>query len=205
MLKVFHVAGTRSVRPVWLCYELDLPVLVEQIDFTSEYRDSKEWRAISPAGKVPALIDDDLVMFESGAMVDYILERYGDGRLRPQPGTAQSAHYHQWCWFAEATLIRPLGLYRVLRAKNETVESLVSEGKRKFDACLAVVEDTLADRRYMIGSEFTAADVMMGYSVAMVERLLGKDYPNTTEYLRRLKDRAAYQKVLSLAEERPPV
>lgn len=203
MLKVFHVPGTRSVRPVWLCYELNLPVIVEQIDFSSEYRNSKEWRAISPAGKVPALIDDDLVMFESGAMVDYILERYGEGRLRPKPGTPQSAHYHQWCWFAEATLIRPLGLYRVLRARNETIENLVSEGKGKFEACLTVVEDTLADRPYMLGSEFTAADIMMGYSVAMIERLLGKNYPHITQYLERLKERNPYQRVLSLAEEQP--
>jgi len=161
MLTVYHVPGTRSVRPIWLCYELDLPVKVEQIDFSSEYRNSKEWRAISPAGKVPALIDDDLVMFESGAMIDYILERYGGGRLHPQSGTSQSAHYRQWCWFAEATLIRPLGLYRVLRAKSEKIENLVVEAKDKFEACLAVVEDTLADRPYLLGPEFTAADIWM--------------------------------------------
>jgi glutathione S-transferase len=203
MLTIYHVPGTRSVPPIWLCYELDLPVTVKQIDFSSDYRDSKEWRAISPAGKVPALMDDDLVMFESGAMVDYLLERYGEGRLRPQPGTPQSAHYRQWCWFAEATLIRPLGLYRLLRANNETIEGLVSEGKSKFEASLAVVEETLGNRPYMLGSEFTAADIMMGYSVAMIERLLGQDYPHTMQYLGRLKERPAYQKVLSLAEERP--
>lgn len=202
MLKIYHVPGTRSVRPIWLCYELDLPLMVEKIDFSSEYRNSKEWRAISPAGKVPAMIDDDLVMFESGAMVDYILERYGAGRLRPQPGTHESAHYRQWCWFAEATLIRPLGLYRVLRAKDEKVESLAAEAKEKFETCLAVVEETLADRPYLLGSEFTAADIMMGYSVAMIERLLDEEYPHTTEYLERLKDRAAYQKVLTVADGR---
>jgi len=199
MLKIFHVPGTRSVRPVWLCYELDLPVQVQQIDFSPAYRDSKEWRAISPAGKVPALIDDDLVMFESGAMVDYILERYGEGRLRPRPGTAESAHYHQWCWFAEATLIRPLGLYRVLQAANQTLESLVSEAIGKFEATLAVVERALAEGPYMLGAEFSAADVMMGYSVAMIERLLDERYPHTRAYLARLQDRAAYQRVVSLA------
>ena len=88
MIKMYHVRGTRSVRPLWLCYELDLPVELEPIDFSSEYRDAPAWRAISPAGKVPALSDGDLVMFESGAMVSYILERYGEGRLRPTSGTA---------------------------------------------------------------------------------------------------------------------
>ena len=84
MLKIFHVPGTRSFRPIWLCYELDLSVDVEPIDFSSSFRDSNEWRAISPAGKVPAMIDGDLRMFESGAIVDYILERYGEGRLQPE-------------------------------------------------------------------------------------------------------------------------
>lgn len=69
---------------------------------------------------------------------------------------------------------RVVRLYRVLRARNETIESLVSEGKDKFESCLAVVEHTLADRPYMLGAEFTAADIMMGYSVAMIERLLGE-------------------------------
>src|SRR5215472_11044451 len=104
MLRIYHVPGTRSVRPIWLCYELDLPVEVERIDFSQAFRNSPKWRAISPAGKVPALTDDGVTMFESGAMVDFILERYGEGRLRPEPGTAASALYHQWCWFSEATL-----------------------------------------------------------------------------------------------------
>ena len=70
--------GTRSVRPIWLCHELELPVEIEPIDFAPAFRDSAQWRAISPAGKVPAMVDGDLTMFESGAMVDYILERYGN-------------------------------------------------------------------------------------------------------------------------------
>ncbi len=91
MLKIYHVRGTRSVRPIWLCYELDLPVQIEPIDFSPAFRNSPQWRAISPTGKVPAMADGDMTMFESGAMVDYILERYGEGRLRPTPGTAEGA------------------------------------------------------------------------------------------------------------------
>ena len=204
MLKIFHVPGTRSVRPIWLCHELGLPVKVEQIDFSTEFRDSRQWREISPAGKVPALIDGDLVMFESGAMVDFILERYGEGRLRPPPGTAESALHHQWCWFAEATLIRPLGLYRVLRAKNEDIKSLVAEAEEKFRTSLAVVEDALEDKEYLLG-DFGAADIMMGYSVAMIQRLLDQRYPRTTDYLARLKSRDAYQRVLAATGSRRSV
>ena len=170
-----------------------------QIDFSSEYRNSAEWQAISPAGKVPALVDGDVTMVESGAMVDYLLDRYGDGRLQPTPGTADSAAYRQWCWFAEATLIRPLGLYRVLRAREEAIDSLVDEAQQKFRDSLAAVESALTGRPYLLGAEFTAADIMMGYSIAMIERLLTDNEPNLTAYLARLKTRPAYQRVVALS------
>lgn len=198
-MKIYHVPGTRSVRPLWLCYELGLAVDVETIDFSAEFRNSEAWRAISPAGKVPALVDGDLAMFESGAMVDYILERYGDGRLHPEKATSESAIYRQWCWFAEATLIRPLGLYRILRARKEPVEALIDEAERKFRDSLSAVESQLAGQQFLLGSEFSAADIMMGYSVGLTERFLANGYPNLQAYLDRLKTRAAYQRVTQLS------
>ncbi len=199
MLKIFHVPGARSVRPIWLCYELGLRVDVEKIDFSPMYRDSEEWRAISPTGKVPAMVDGDLRMFESGAMVDYLLERYGNGRLYPKPGTTESAAYRQWCWFSESTLIRPLGLHRVLRARKEPIDDLVDEVERKFRDSLNAVEAELDGKEFILGADFSAADIMMGYSLALIERLLGDDNPNLHDYLDRLKAREAYQRVANLA------
>lgn len=197
MLTIYHVPGTRSVRPLWLCYELDLPVTVTLIDFSPAYRDSAEWRAISPAGKVPALRDGELVMFESGAMVDYLLERYGAGRLHPAPGTPESALHHQWCWFAESTLLRPLGAMRVLRSKAEP-ESLVTYAEEKTRECLGVVEVRLADRDYLLGGTFGAADIMMGYALGLLERRFDGGYPRCAAYLDRLRARPAYQRVAAL-------
>lgn len=198
MLKIYHVPRTRSVRPIWLCYELELPVDVEFIDFSPKFRHSPEWRAISPAGKVPAMVDGDLAMFESGAMVDYILERYGKGRLQPTLGTPESAAYRQWCWFAEATLVRPLGLIRLLRAREESIGGLIDEAEAKCRDSLSAVESALSDRPYLLGDEFTAADIMMGYSVAMAQPLLGDQSPNLQAYLARLMSREAYQRVAAL-------
>ena len=64
MLTIYHAAGTRSMREIWLCHELDLPLTIETVPFTAEFRASDEWRAKSPSGKVPAMQDDGLVMFE---------------------------------------------------------------------------------------------------------------------------------------------
>ena len=199
-MKIYHVPGTRSVRPVWLAFELGLKVDVEIIDFSPDYRDSKAWRDISPAGKVPALVDGDLNMFESGAMVDYILARYGEGRLAPRLESRDYAKYRQWCWFAEATLIRPLGLYRLLRARSEPVDSLVDEARRKFSDSLHAVELCLHDRTYLLGEEFSAADIMMGYSLALVERLLTDEQQNIRNYLSVLAERPAYKRVAKIGK-----
>ncbi len=199
MLKIYHVRGTRSVRPIWLCYELDLPIKIEPIDFSPAFRNSPEWRAISPAGKVPAMTDGDMTMFESGAMVDYILERYGEGRLRPAPGTAESAIHHQWCWFSEATLARPLGLNRLLRHEAERNEAVAADGEQKARVCLEAVDQAVSDRDFLLGSEFGAADIMMGYSLQLVANLkvLDEQYPNAQAYLERLKSRDACTRAMN--------
>lgn len=109
MLTIYHVSGTRSVRPISLCHELDLPLPITTVDFSPQFRATPQWRAISPAGKETILTDGDLTMFESDAMVDDILERYGQGRLRQPSGTEQSALRHRWCGVSEVTLIGGLG------------------------------------------------------------------------------------------------
>ncbi len=198
MLKIYHVPGTRSVRPIWLAYELGLDVEIIPVDFSPAYRNSPEWRAISPAGKVPVLSDGDVTMFESGAMVEFILDRYGDGRLRPESGTAESALYLQWSWFAEATLSRPLGLHRIMTSAKEGGEALSAEGVQKTQSALKAVEQGLADRDFLLTSGFTAADIMTGYSLELLANLgvLDTEYPRSCAYLERLKARDACKRAM---------
>ena len=199
MLKIYHVRGTRSVRPIWLCYELETAFEIAPIDFAPEFRNSPQWRALSPAGKVPVMTDGDMTMFESGAMVDYILERYGEGRLRPTPGTTASAMHHQWCWFSEATLARPLGLYRIMQADAQSLPSLPAEAEQKARDCLAVVDQAVADRTFLLGPAFDAADIMMGYSLQLIAglKLLDDTYPHAQAYLERLKERPACKRAMN--------
>ena len=84
-------AGTRGARPIWACEELGIPyeiIDVGDLAASAEYRKSPEYRKLNPVGKVPAMTDGDLKMFESVAMMQYILDRYGGGQLQPAPGTA---------------------------------------------------------------------------------------------------------------------
>ena len=200
MLQIYHVPGTRSVRPLWLCYELGLDCRVEFVEASPQHLVSAEWLALSPAGKIPVLVDGPVAMFESGAMVDYILEHRGDGRLLPRRDPAEYAAYRQWCWFAEATLIRPLGLFRLLKGRTGTADDLVADAEDKFFRSLQALEGALADGRpFLLGERFTGADVMMGYSVALLARLLDGRFPSTVAYHQRLVARPAHRQVQALS------
>ena len=197
MIKIYHVAGTRGLRAIWTCEELSIPYEVEVVNFDPRYRASPEWRSINPVGKVPAMSDGDLVMFESGAMVQYLVDRYGNGRLQPEIGTADHALYLQWSWFAEATFSRPLG--EVVNHGREfpgdrQIPEVVEEMKNRASLSLDAVADEVADKEYLIANRFSAADIMMGYTIMLADRLLGKPLPQKIlPYWERLSEREGYQ------------
>lgn len=199
MIKIYHAQGTRSVRPIWLCHELELSIEIERVPFTPEFLSSKEWLIISPGGKLPVLEDGDLRMFESGAMADYILQRYGEGRLQPELGSSDWALHQQWCWFAESTLARPLGINRMLNA-DKYEEPLASAAREKIESSLSVVEQALENQLFIVGDEFSAADIMLGYSLVLIQRfgILNDRYPLTTAYVSSLLDREALKRTLAI-------
>jgi len=149
MIRIFHAKGTRLMLAIWLCEELGVPYEIEVIDFSPEARARPEWRALSPTGKVPVLTDGDLTMYESGAMVDYILERDSGGRLEPAPGTENSALCRQWCWFAEATFARPLGEivnHGRVAPEGGTVDFVIEDCKARARLCLETSDAYLCRR-----------------------------------------------------------
>ena len=198
MLKLYHVPGTRSARIIWLCEELGLIYEVETISFKPEYRLSPEWLAKNPVGKVPAMEDGGLTLFESGAMVQYILDRYGNGRLEPSRGTNEHALYMQWSWFAEATFARPLGeIVNHRRNFDPPLPGAIEEMQGRARLCVTALNSALAGRDYLAG-EFSAADIMTGYSLMLCERLAPwKDEPHVTRYWNALRERPAAIKALS--------
>lgn len=201
-MKVFHVPGTRSIRVIWLCHELDVPIDVETIPrFDAAFKASPEWRAKSPTGKVPVLEDGAITMYESGAMVAYILDRYGPGDLVPSDPD-QLAMYHQWCWFAEATFARPLGDIihnTVIKAPEDRIPAIVPDATHRARLCLDGIEACLATRTHLLGDDFSAADIMMGYSMLLAERtgVLTADHPHSQRYFAALQQRDAFQTALA--------
>ena len=196
MIRIYHAPGTRSIRVMWLCEELGLEYEVVAVDFSAEYRASPEWRRLNPVGKVPVLIDADLTMFESGAMLQYLLDRYGDGRLQPEAGTPEHAIYLQWCWFAESTFARPLGEivnHRRALPEAEQSDAAIAEMQERSRLCIQALDPVLADRPYLLGETFSAADIMTGYSLMLATRLVPGGFPsNVAAYWQRLCERPGY-------------
>lgn len=196
MITLYHVPFSRSLRVRWLLEELGLPYRLETRGFGDLRR--PEHLALHPLGKVPALADGDVVLFESGAILQHLLERYGEGRLEPKAGTPERSLYWQWFHYAEASVAPPLGLivrHTVLLPEAERLPAVAEWARAQAAQMLAPVERALAGRSWLL-SEFSAADVMMGYSVKLASllRLLGDVTPSLTAYLARCEERPAYRR-----------
>lgn len=201
MIRIYHAPRTRSIRIIWLYEELGLPYARVPLDFSATYRASPEWRAKNPVGKTPVMEDGDFSMFESGAMVQYLLDRYGQGRLQPTAGTTEHATYLQWCWFGESTFARPLGEivnHRRALAPEQQSPVAIEEMKARAWLCVEALDGALQGKDYLLGKEFSAADIMNGYALMLSDWLLERDYPaDVGAYWERLKLRPAYQIAVS--------
>lgn len=200
-MKLYHSPRTRSVRIVWLLEELGVPYELEVVAFKPPIPPAKPFAQDSPFGKIPALRDGDVDMFESGAILEYVLERYGDGRLAPPPGAPLRARFLQWIHFAEGTAFPPLGniAWHRFKGDEESIPGAIADYRGWADGALTVLEKALARNDYLLGAEFSAADVMMGYTVQCAKwfGLLTDAHPNLSAYLGRLEKRPAFQKAFS--------
>ena len=198
MLTIYHSPGTRGFRLIWLCEELSLEYQLQLIDFSPQYRETPEWRALNPVGKVPVLRDGELVMFESGAMLQYVLERYAQGRLIPDRDSDDYALFLQWCWFAEATFGRATGeIANHKRGFKPVLDDVVAEMQARARLCLQALGDALSKRPYLLGNEFSAADIMMGYTLQSFTRHVSDDYGEVVNaYWQRLSSRDAFRAAL---------
>ena len=214
VITLYHCPLTRSIRIYWLLEELGLPYTLERVAIapfrasklasllTPESLERGPSHAAHPLGKVPAIEDQDLKLFESGAILEYILERYGEGRLAPAPGTRDRGPYLQWVHFAEATALPPLGdivSHTVFLPEAERIPRILAEAQTRAAAVLAVIEHALVGSDYLLGSEFSGADIMMGFTMQSMKwnRVLSDAYPNASRYPDRLEARPALQKVMT--------
>jgi glutathione S-transferase len=200
MIKLYHGPRTRSIRIYWLLEELGLAYELETVEYRPPHTIFSQQ---TPLGKFPVLEDGEVVMFESGAILEYVLDRYAPGRLAPAPGTPARALFLQWVHYAEATLMPPiLDIVRhtMLKPEPERIPAVAADGRVRTLATLAVLERALEGREYLPGPAFSGADIMLGYPLFLSNLLgvLDDKLPNVRAYWSRLASRPALRKAAGL-------
>ena len=204
MLKVHFVAGTRAGRVVWLLEELGLEYEVNVMPFSKEGLKSQEHRARHALGRVPVLEDGDISIFESGAIIDYVLERHKNGGLKPSSDAPEFPFYLQWYHYCEGMVMPPMNqivVQTILLPPDRRDETVLNQAKNLLTKSLAPVNEILADQDYLIG-DFSAADMMLGHSCFMANRLgcVNDEMSNIKDYVARIADRPAFQKAITMGE-----
>ena len=198
MIRLHHVPGSRSMRVLWLLEELGLDAEIREWSMTDGSLRSPEFRAMSPAGRIPALEIDGAAIFESGAIVQYLTER--EGRLAPVIGTPDRAAFLEWISFAEtqANILQNLNFHHIfLRPEAARSIAMTVLDTKRLGVTMKAVEGALSGRAYLLG-EFTAADCMMGFNIDAMFRFVREEgFPNLIAYRDRLHARPAYQRAIA--------
>ena len=173
MIKLYLTPGTRAGRVAWLLEELEIEYDLEVLPFTKEGLKSPEHRSRHALGRVPVIEDGDISIFESGAIIQYILDKYGEGRLKPDINSDEYPYYLQWFHFCEGMVMPPMNqivVQTVLLPPDRRDETVLNQAKNLLSKSLSPVNDFLDGKDYLIG-EFSAADCMLGHSCYMANRL----------------------------------
>jgi glutathione S-transferase len=212
MITVHHLENSRSQRVLWLLEELGLPYEVKRYE-----RDRKtslappELTQVHPLGKSPVITDGAITVAETGAIVEYLVDRAGGG-LRPEPGSADHRRYTYWLHFAEGSAMPPLVMALVFqkiksapmpffaRPIAKAIANQVMRGfvRPNLDRNLAFMESELSDRGWFAGRSFSAADVMMSFPVeaALSRGGSAEQAPKLAAFLERVRARPAWQRAL---------
>jgi glutathione S-transferase len=207
---VHHLNNSRSQRVLWLLEELGLAYEIKQYKRQPNLLAPPELRAVHPLGKSPVITEDGLTVAESGAIVDYLLERHGGGRLAPAPGTPERLRFTYWMHYAEGSLM-PVLLVALIAGRIAEAPFLVRpiakaiSGKLRggfvdpqLTLHLDFIESELGKSAWFAGKEFTAADIQMSYPLEAAARR-AKDAasrPRIKDWLQRIHARPAYLRAL---------
>jgi glutathione S-transferase len=201
MLTVHHLGVSQSERVVWLCEELDLPYRLVRHERDPVTRLAPpEYRALHPFGTAPVIVDGDLVMGESGAIVEYLIARHGGGRLAVAADRPEFADYVYWFHFANASLMPAMMVDIIATLAGARDEAILAALRSRADRGFALVESTLGQRDYLAGNSFTAADLMMMFPLTTMRAFVARDlapYPNLRAYLQRIGARPAYRRAMA--------
>lgn len=195
MLKVHHLNNSRSQRILWLLEELGTPYEIVRYQRMNPIPLAPPaLKAVHPLGKSPVIEDGGNTVAESGAIVEYILEKYGNGRLRPKTGTPEHVKYLEWMHYAEGSAMLPLLMQMYLGFLGEAAAALRPRVESEIANHLSYLENAIEGRRFFVGDGFTGADIQLTFVLEAADASgLLKNYPALLEHLSRMQTRPAYK------------
>ncbi len=210
MITVHHLEKSRSHRVLWLLEELELPYELKEYE-----RDPKtmlappELRAVHPLGKAPIVTDGDKTLAESGAILEYLVSTYGEGRMIPPAGTPERLRYNHWMHYAEGSAMPPLLLkltFEQVKAKAPFPISPIAKAVAnrvlgdfvhpQLELHFGWVEQELSRSTWLAGDELTAADIQMSFPIEAYCARVGKERPKLGAFLERAHARPAYRRAV---------
>ena len=204
MLKLHFAPNSRAERILWLLEELELPYELNEMAFHPSDLKSDEHRARHPLGRIPVLDDGEIQIWESGAITDYIIEKYKNGGLKPEVQSKLFPQYLQWFHYCEGMIMPPMNtivVHTVLLPPDRRDETVLGQAQRLLSRALEPINEALEGKDYLIG-DFSGADIMLGHSCYMSNRMgcVTDEMKNIKAYVERLSSRPAF---LKMTDHRP--
>ncbi len=198
MITLHHLNNSRSHRILWLLEELGI-----EYEMVSHKRNAKtrlrpdSLQAVHPLGKAPVVIDGESMIAESGAVIEYLVDKYGNGKLAPKPGTPDAVKYSEWMHYAEGSAMLPIMLALYLGRLGEAGAPLQPRVQSEIHNHLSYMEAALEKRDYFAGNELTGCDINLAYVIdgGRAAGYLG-DYSKLRAYLDRVQTRPAYLRAI---------
>ena len=203
MITVHHLGVSQSERIVWLCEELGIAYELKTYPRESNGAAPAAYKALHPQGTAPIITDGPLALAETGAIVDYILARHGGGRLVVSPQAPNFPDYLYWLHFGNGFFV-PAAMMSIVAARMAGDNKQAAQGfTGRLELAYRMTEERLGKVPYFAGPEFTAADIMMVFSLTTMRATTGRGLgasPHSRAYLKRIGDRPAYQRAMQKAD-----
>ncbi len=202
MIKLHFAPNSRAGRIVWLLEELGLEYDINKMAFHPRDLKSDDHRARHPLGRIPVIEDGEVMLYESGAITEYILERHKNGGLKPAVDDPRYPAYLQWFHYCEGMVMPPVNtivVQTILLPPDRRDETALGQAQRLLTKALDPVNEALEGKDYLIG-DFSAADIMLGHAVFMSNRLgcVADDKVNLKRYVANIEGRPAFQTAINM-------